>query len=308
MLKHVLKYIAYRKRRPDFHTGFLKRIFSEFRLDMYIRFFFSLIILLSILGMPSLFMVGVSAQVGQGINPSNEEGIMPGSIISRDARTGYFYLARTINSPDVFGIIVEKPLMTIIPDEESNVSVLRTGQARVSVVLLNGPIKTGDYVTTSNVPGYGMLASREHRNIVGIALEDFTETDATDVVVDNLGQEISAGLVLVDLRIGVSDDDELFPAEREEDSLLEQMEHYLAMIARYLAAAMVALGALYFSYHFFKANVKDGLSALGRNPLARQSIQKMMLFNMFLVVLISVGGLLLSALILLIPVFIIRVM
>ncbi len=276
---------------------------------MYVNSLISFLIILSLLGVSAYLFNTVSAQVGQGINPVSDEGIVPGNIISRDSRTGFFYLSQTVDSPDVFGVIVERPLMTIIPDEESNVSVLRTGQARVNVVLKDGPIRTGDRIVTSDVPGYGMTAGSEHRNLVGIALEDLTESGATDIVFDIFDQEIPAGQLLVDLKIGATEGDEdIFPAEDEEDSVLEQIEHYLAMIARYMAAAMVALGAFYFAYYFFKANVKDGLSALGRNPLARQSIQKMMIFNMFLVILISVGGLLLSALILLIPVFIIRVM
>ncbi|MGM0628945.1 MAG: hypothetical protein ACQESA_00780 [Patescibacteria group bacterium] len=249
------------------------------------------------------------AQIGQGIE-SDEGDISPGSIISRDPRSNYFHLSRDVSDPNIFGVVVEKPIANIRPDEESNISVLRTGEVRVRVILKEEGIETGDYITTSEVEGLGMRASDEHSNVLGVALEDFTSEDAESSV-EHQEQEVPVGLILVDLQIGSRQrEGGSVPPGEDNNGLTplgSQVEHYLAMIARYLAAALVAVSALYLSFRFFKSNVAGGLSALGRNPMARQSIQKMMLFNMFLVIVISVGGLLLSALILLIPVFISRI-
>ncbi len=262
-----------------------------------------------ILTLSGFLFTTTSAQIGQGINSPDELKVEPGSIISRNSQTGYFYLSREISSPNIFGVIVEKPLMNINPNEESDVSVLRTGQVRVNVIL-DEDIKTGDSITTSVFPGYGMRADDSHQYIVGVALEDLSVSQSTGVVLSDSGEEVLSGRVLIDLKIGpvgMSEED-YTPPSGQEGSLIGQIEHYIAVVARYLSAAIVAIGALYFSYRFFNANVKDGLSALGRNPLARQSIQKMMFFNMFLIILISIGGLLLSVLILLIPILIIKVM
>lgn len=253
----------------------------------------------------------VSAQIGHGISSEGMD-ISFGSIISRDPASGSFRLSRKVSSPDIFGVVVENPMMTVHPDDDTDISVLRTGEVQVNVIYQDEPIETGDYITTSEVPGYGRLAGEEHRYVVGIALEDLSADDFEPLSDEDLEEEVMVAELLVDLQIGAREMEEEVPPSGGGDEALtplgSQMEHYLAMIARYLAAALVAIGALYLSYRFFKANVKDGLSALGRNPLARQSIQKMMLLNMLLVVVISVGGLLLSALILLVPVFISKIM
>ncbi|MGM0482271.1 MAG: hypothetical protein ACQEP6_00185 [Patescibacteria group bacterium] len=262
-----------------------------------------------LLSTPGLFFGIASAQIGQGIE-SEEEDISPGTIISRDPRSNYFHLSRGVSDPNIFGVVVEKPIANIRPDEESDISVLRTGEVEVRVILKENSIETGDYITTSEVEGLGMRASDDHSNVLGVALENFTSEDAESSV-EYQEEDVPMGLVLVDLQIGNRQREEGSVPPGEDNNGLtplgSQVEHYLAMIARYLAAALVAISALYLSFRFFKSNVAGGLSALGRNPLARQSIQKMMLFNMFLVIIISVGGLLLSALILLIPVFISRI-
>lgn len=272
-------------------------------------FLLSSLSLFFVVALSGVFFNGASAQIGQGIEAPDELTVESGSIISRDPQSGYFHLSRKVSSPDVYGVIVERPLMNVRPDEESDVSVLRTGQVRVKVTLTED-IKTGDSITTSNVPGFGMLADEDHQYIVGVVLEDVSVSDSTGVVLNDAGQELSSGEVLIDLKIGPvgTDSGGYTEPSGEGGSLIGQIENYIAVIARYLAATTVAVGALYFSYRFFNANVKDGLSALGRNPLARQSIQKMMFFNMFLVILISMGGLLLSVLILLIPILMVKVL
>lgn len=250
-----------------------------------------------------------SAQIGQGIG-SSVGNVSPGSIISRDSRTGTFFLSRSVADPNVFGIIAGRPIANIRPEEEGGVSVMRTGKAKVNIVLVGRPIRIGDYITTSDVVGYGMLAENNHSYVVGIALESFREENAEIFVLNTSGEEVPSGQIMVDLKIGMREGDITLPgggSVNPPGSLIgNHFEHYLAMIARYLAAALVALGALYLSFRFFKTNVGGGLSSIGRNPLARGSIQRMMLLNMLLVVLISVGGLLLSALILLVPIIINR--
>ena len=278
---------------------------------MYNKLIFSTFFLLGAFVFLFLFSEGVSAQVGQGIS-YDAEGVMPGSIISRNPRTGLFYLSREEGDPNMFGVIVENPIINIRPTEDSDISVLRTGTARVNVVFTGESIEVGDYVTTFGYEGLGMLAGDRHQYIVGVALESFVEGSAEMEVDDGEGGVLSVGKVLVDLQMGAREIEEEIPPLDEdgrdgsETFFGDHLEHYLAMIARYVMSASVAVGALYFSYHFFKVNVSGGLSALGRNPMARQPIQKMMFFNMFLVILVSVGGLLLSALILLIPVIINR--
>ena len=279
-----------------------------------ISIFSIFLLLMFLLNSSGLFFTTVEAQIGQGID-SDDEGLLPGTIISRNPRTGYFHVSRVASDPNAFGVVVERPIINIQPDADSEVSVLRTGEVRVNVVLVGGDIKRGDYITTSEIGGYGMKAGNEHYDVIGLALEGISGADGGTSVIEYQGGEVAVGQILVDLQIGrrqQDDGDDSAVSEDPRDEGLtplgSQVEHYLAVIARYLAAALVGISALAISLRFFRANVSGGLSALGRNPLARQSIQRMMLFNMLLVIVISVGGLMLSALILLIPVFISKVL
>jgi hypothetical protein len=58
----------------------------------------------------------------------------------------------------------------------SNVIAL-AGRIPVKVTGVNGPIAIGDYITSSNIPGYGMRATQPGR-VVGVAMQVFNGTDA----------------------------------------------------------------------------------------------------------------------------------
>jgi hypothetical protein len=58
------------------------------------------------------------------------------------------------------------------------------GEGRVLVTNLNGEIEAGDYITTSNVPGYGMKQDDDllHNYTLGKAIEDVDWTQVKEVV------------------------------------------------------------------------------------------------------------------------------
>jgi hypothetical protein len=74
--------------------------------------------------------------------------------------------------------------------EDGQASIITNGQASLTVSTVNGPIKKGDMLTSSSVPGLAMKATQAGF-IVGVALEDF---DGSDIVItaDNSSFEASA--------------------------------------------------------------------------------------------------------------------
>lgn len=81
---------------------------------------------------------------------------------------------------NLIGVVATSPQMILGTETKDTVRVGMTGRVPVLVSLENGPIKAGDRITSSNVKGVGMKATRPGY-IVGFALEDFDPQN-------NLGQ------------------------------------------------------------------------------------------------------------------------
>jgi len=80
---------------------------------------------------------------------------------------------------DIFGVVSTAPGIELSdPKDQSNPPIALTGRVPVKVDLEGGPIKIGDYLTSSSRPGYAMKATKVGAT-VGIALENFG-TDETE--------------------------------------------------------------------------------------------------------------------------------
>jgi hypothetical protein len=128
--------------------------------------------------------------------------ISSGDIIVRNKFTNSLSLSAAENSPNVFGVVAENPPL-VFRTNSGSVPVMRFGQTDVKVILKNGSIKKGDYITTSDVIGHGMAMEPQHRYIVGVALEALNQDDAENYVLASDGQSYPAGLILIDLKIGL---------------------------------------------------------------------------------------------------------
>jgi len=92
----------------------------------------------------------------------------------------------------MLGVISERPGIILAGDLERGVPVALSGRVPVRVSLENGPIYVGDPITSSNVPGVGMKATKTGK-IVGYALEDYIEAKDhnTILVFVNLGYHLA---------------------------------------------------------------------------------------------------------------------
>jgi len=81
------------------------------------------------------------------------------------------------------------------------------GRVLTEVSLVNGPIQTGDSITTSNIPGVGMKATQAGP-IVGKAMEGFNQNSPlTDCVDPTTGNIEKCGLIVVYANISWYDPD-----------------------------------------------------------------------------------------------------
>jgi len=75
--------------------------------------------------------------------------------------------------PLMIGVVSQNPAMILGEGGENKVPVALVGRVPVKVTTKNGEIRVGDYLTSSDIPGVAMKATKPGR-VIGIALESFS--------------------------------------------------------------------------------------------------------------------------------------
>ena len=182
--------------------------------------------------------------------------------------------------------------------EGMGIAVVENGEVKTKVTTLNGPINTGDAVTTSSIAGKGQKADSTAGQILGIALEGLTDENSTELIYDSKPIREGKILVLVRVGTGISSDAGIISRLVDQLSLLilrnTQTPIGAETFLRYLSAALLAAVIIFVSFISFGRNIAKGIEAIGRNPLAKTQIQAMIIFNVVLIAIISIGGIILS--------------
>lgn len=208
--------------------------------------------------------------------PVTGDNLFDGAIVC-SYETGY-KLCENSYSPNMYGVVSLTPSVYLENDNATSsgqIPVISNGKAYVLVSGGPDPIMKGDYITSSDVAGIGHKAQKSGY-VLGTALEDFTETnpDVTKKVLISMSIKPAilsqaAGVNLIQLiREGV------------DSAFLSPLSALRYILAGVVAAGSVAAGLFYFS-----RIAKTGVEALGRNPLAKNTIQVGIILN----VLLSIG-------------------
>lgn len=188
-------------------------------------------------------------------------------------------LCKTAYSEDMFGVAVNLPTAVIENiDDQSNTNVLSDGTATIRVNEINGAIKRGDYLTSSEQPGLAMKA-QANGYVLGVAIEDQKSgLEPTVRAVINIHVETSLQ----------NTPSNLIAVLREASSA-----PVLAPLAawRYLIAALLVVMSFMMGFVYFGRNARAGVEAVGRNPLAEKMIRRNVALNMIVTVMIVVSGL-----------------
>lgn len=215
------------------------------------------------------------------------ENIEDASIICSQGE-GYFPCDAEYSSSMV-GVVVDDPAVAFEGERfENSRPVVTEGSVVVRVSGLNGPIAEGDLITSSSAVGVGMKADK-NGFVLGTAMEGF-EAPAPD----------QQGLILVSLNI--------HPTIELSDSgtnILENLRQGLAFpllspmaSLRYLLAFAIVVIGFVLGFFYFGRVAKSGVEAIGRNPLASNSIRMGIVFNILLGIVIVFVSLALALLIL----------
>lgn len=204
-------------------------------------------------------------------------------------------------SNKMFGVLQENPILLFRNKDVNNGKpVMRAGMASVNVTTLNGPIKYGDYITSSNISGKGQKAS-ESGYVFGVALANF-DGQGAEQVAGPTGQ-VALGKIPVAIRIEYAELSNPRFAGRVfgfvGQSFLENIKDpkQLGLVIRYIAAGLIVLLSFTFGFLTFSRSISKSVEALGRNPLAKSTIQLSMVINIALLVITAFIGIVASILI-----------
>ncbi len=250
-----------------------------------------------------------------GLHPANAQGILFNAartliIDDKDAVTGDIVSLGTANETvsrskkifdeRMYGVLVVDPI--ILYRTLSTLPVVHQGDVVVNVTLLGGPILVGDYITSSPLAGKGQKAEGINGYMLGIALTNFDGKNTTTSV-DFEGKKYPTGTVKVSVGIGPASPVLMKTASGLLGSLQQlagsglfkiNVDKQAEKVVRYVLAILISIIIISVNYRLFGHNVTTGIEAMGRNPLAKQSIQAMIVFNIILLALSCIAGVILS--------------
>jgi F0F1-type ATP synthase membrane subunit c/vacuolar-type H+-ATPase subunit K len=241
-----------------------------------------------------LFIVGVAPVASQitssGVAvsvPVNDKEAKDGDIICTYKEGNQ--RCKVPYDPSIYGVISRNPSAAIKDEELGGAELMITsGIAKVRVSSINGNIKEGEFITSSEIPGVGQLANR-NGYVLGTAQEAFESGNPSQVgeiqVVINIHP--AAGLS------GPRTDLLTVLRQSLEIPLLEPLDSL-----RYLLAIVIVLIAFTLGLIYFGRVARTGVEAVGRNPLARKMIEFSVVLHLLLTIVIIFVGLAIAYLIL----------
>lgn len=191
--------------------------------------------------------------------------------------------------PQIFGVVNINPAVYVKDTTATNnTPVVSVGDVTVKVSSINGNIKSGDFITSSTLPGVGEKAT-DNGFILGRALQSYSSNDPKKV-----------GLILITLQPHYAQlNNDIIHNSFSAFSLgLNAAVTTPLGVIRYFVAGIITLLSFFFGFRFFARASNRGVEAIGRNPLAKQAILLSVFINTIITVAIMLLGVAISYLIL----------
>ncbi len=209
--------------------------------------------------------------------------IETGDIVSKNG--GRITRARIPYDKNIIGVATEDALIIAGKKTTSTFPVVLYGPAFVKVSSINGEIKKGDYITSSNIPGVGQKAT-EDNFVVGKALEDFDGKEGI-IPIFVEPKEIHLGFQKETSFRGFLNGLLMKLLEADPNQTVPK-------VLRYIFAIFLAGGSFLFGFFSFVKALREGIVGISRNPLARKSIITAMILNLIGISILTMAGLGLS--------------
>ncbi len=242
------------------------------------------VFILSLKQSPRAFAVDTSVDTSFGIAnylPITDKKVSDGDIVSFSPQNGYF-LSRTPYDISMVGVVTNNPAISLeVVGGAKSYPVVSTGNASVNVVTINGNIKKGDPITTSQIPGKAMKATKTGY-IIGAALENYSNSNT------KLPKQLAITLNVHYYAAKGSLNGSIFDVLNL--STIATYEEPLQAF-KYFVAAITVILSFVFGFFSFARTANKGLEALGRNPLAGRRIELGILLNIIVAIIIVLSGL-----------------
>ncbi len=253
-----------------------------------------------LLGIGLLMATGsVAAQnVTQGYN--SDQQLQNGMIVrlkKGDAKK--VEAVKSTDAAEMLGVVVASTTAPLsISDPTANQTYVATfGKYQVLVSDQNGNIAAGDYIAVSSVDGVGMKADGTQQIILGKALAGFQTKDADSTlgVTDSTGNKRTLGLkrIMVDITVAhnpIYSGDVVAGVPHVLSKAAQLVTKKPVTALRIYACMGVLVLSLMVAGMIIYSGVRTGMTAVGRNPLAKKSIiRNMIAVSLMAIVIVMIG-------------------
>ena len=198
-------------------------------------------------------------------------------------RDGELLRADSRYDNDLFGVVVDEAIIIFGENFEGSLPVVTSGPALVRVSNAYEKVEEGDYITSSEVPGQGQKAPYSGF-VIGRAMESLEEEEGLIKVMIN-PQEVT---------IDADEDWSEITLWEAVGRIFTVIERDVPEVLRYLLAIILVTGSLTLGFKSFVGALREGVSGISRNPLAKGSIRFAMILNLIGISIITLAGLALA--------------
>ena len=201
----------------------------------------------------------------------------------------------------LFGVVAaNNPVIVFKTQSGNGKPISRSGVVEVNITTINGEIKEGDYITSSELPGKAMR-SRRSGYVIGTALKAFSGQGATQVdytpkhpTKDDPARKVSVGKIPVAIAIQYANLNSAGTG-----SFLDAMGGIFNNVnppekfsdaAKYTLAGLMVIGSFLFGFFVFARSMPKAVEAIGRNPLAQRAIQFSIVLHIIFTIITTLIG------------------
>lgn len=232
-------------------------------------------------------VAGVNTGVAQYVKISSTD-LTDGDIIVLENST--YRKSNKVNDAKIVGVYIKNPTLGVNYDEKvNNKAIVSNGVILVRVSGENGSISKNDQITTSSVPGVGMKAN-PGSTIIGSSLINYAPANPKNIQVIPVLTTNTPGHQSTSVKRTIFD---IFTLS---NTVITEAP---STVFKYVVAAIVIILAFILSFFTFSRIATNGISALGRNPMASNKITAVILLNVCITISIIAGGIFVAYLIIL---------
>lgn len=242
-----------------------------------------------------VFAQGAPFTVAGTLTIADSEAIS-GDIMSLGDQTETLVRSKEAFDRKMYGVLINDPIAVYRTVDA--IPVIRNGTARVNVTTLGGNIAIGDLITSSEIAGKGKRGNEGTGYMLGVAVEAYDGSGGTPITAPD-GKTYQMSTIKVAIGIGPASPIQI-RATGGFTGMMQQVTQAVLFnlsqtkntdkLIRYLLAIIIIAITVWIAFRAFGKNVTKGIEAIGRNPLAKATIQSVIVMNIVLIAFVVIIG------------------